>query len=132
MTESESQFDKLDRIVETQVRENEEIKALVSQSASQKTTLEIGGLKLQVPGVIPRKIRHDLARVQKKGNNVDMEEIEGDTYYLLSIICQNEPYNHPETWEYIDNETGLALDILREVLDKGFGNEDKLKNFRRK
>ena len=65
MTESESQFDKLDRIVETQARENEEIKALISQSASQKTTLEIGGLKLQVPGVIPRKIRHDLARVRK-------------------------------------------------------------------
>ena len=123
---------KLDQIVENLVKESEEIKSLVSESASKKNTLEIGGLKLQVPGVIPRKIRHDLARVQKKGNNVEMEEIEEDTYYLLSIICQNEPYNHPETWEYIDNETGLALDILREVLDKGFGNEDKLKNFRRK
>lgn len=123
---------KLDQIVENLAKENEEIKGLISESAAKTNTMEICGLKLVVPGVIPRKIRHDLARVQKKGNAVEMDEIEEDTYYLLSIICQNEPYNHPETWEYIDNETGLALDILREVLDTGFSNGDKIKNFRRK
>lgn len=124
--------DKLDQIVENIAKDNEEIKSLVSDSAANKNTLDICGLKLQVPGVIPRKIRHDIARVQKKGAMVEMDEIETDTYYLLSVICQNEPYTHPETWEYIDNETGLALDILREVLETGFSNENKIKAFRRK
>lgn len=123
---------KLDRIVEKEAAEHEEIRGLITKTGGEKTEFEVYGLKLVLPTVIPRKIRHELAKVQKKGATVEMEEIEVDTYHLLSILCQNEPYNHPETWEYIDNETGLSLDILREVLERGFANEEKLKKFRGK
>ena len=123
---------KLDSIVDGMVKENDEITRLITSSAEKRTTIVIEGLPLDIPGIIPRSIRHEIARVQKKGDMVDMEELEEDTYFLLSILCQNEPYNHPETWEYIDNETGLAIEILRELLNKGFANDEKVKSFRRK
>ncbi len=123
---------KLDEIIEKDMKQNEEITRLITTSSEKQNTIEIEGLTLKVPGIIPRSVRHEIARVQKKGDMVDMEELEEDTYFLLSILCQNEPYNHPETWEYIDNKTGLAIDILRELLNKGFANDEKVKSFRRK
>jgi hypothetical protein len=122
---------KLDAIVANEVAEKEQIRTFLITNKGKNREIDVEGMKLLVPSVIPKKIRHELAKIQRKGD-VDIEDAEQDTYYLLSILCQNEPYNHKEVWEYIDDETGKAIDILGVVLEEGYQSEQKVKNFRGK
>jgi hypothetical protein len=122
---------KLDAMIENEVAENEQVKQFILTNKGKHIEVEVFGLKLQVPSVIPKKLRHELAKVQKKGE-VDIEVAEEDTYHLLSLMCQNEPFNHKEAWALIDEETGLAIEILGEVLEVAYKTEEKTKSFRGK
>ena len=122
---------KLDAIIAKEIAENEEIKQFVISNKGKNVEVESFGLKLQVPSVIPKRLRHELAKIQRKGD-VGIAEAEQDTYYLLSLLCQNEPFTTKEAWEYLDDETGLAMEILGEVLDKAYQSEQKMKGFRGK
>ncbi len=123
--------ERADQFIEKEMADNEQIKQFILSNKGKNTELDIYGLKIQVPAVIPKKLRHELAKIQRKGD-VDIEEAEQDTYYLLSLLCQNEPYNLKEMWERLDDETGLSIEILREVLERAYQSEEKSKKFRGK
>ena len=113
------------------VEEDEQIKQFILTNKGKLTDFEVYGLKLKIPAVIPRKLRHEISKIRQKGD-VEIEEAEQDSYYLLSLLCQGEPFNTTEFWEGVDNETGMAMDILAEVLTQGYKTEEKVKRFRGK
>lgn len=122
--ELEAKFQKI-------AEEDENIKQFILTNKGKNQEVEVFGLKLVLPSVIPKSVRHELAKIQRKGD-VDLEEAERDTYYLLSLLCLNEPFTTKEAWEYMDDQTGLAIDILGEVLEKGYQSEKKVQSFRGK
>lgn len=128
MVLSEEDLKKFDEMVERDSEIHSEIKALLTIFKTVPKEIEIFGIKLKVLPTIPRKLRKEIAKFESISD--DMEATELHTYTILSKVCTDEPFNKPETWEYLDEKTGMVPELMRTIFNEAYEVEKKLKKFR--
>ena len=128
MVLTEEDLKRFDELVASESAAGSEIKTLITSFKTEPKEIEILGGKLKVLPTIPRKIRHELQKFQQIEN--DLEATEQHIYYIMSQICVANPYTLPQFWEFLDDKYGNVPEIMKEVFEKAYEVEQKLKKFR--
>lgn len=75
---------------------------------------------------------HYLARVDAYTASVGelAKEIDTETYSTLAALCLDYPFNTPDAWVIVEEETGLAANLLMEILRDILDTEKQIIEFR--
>jgi len=122
---------KLGAFVDDEIKNNAEIIALLTNSKGQYKEVDVNGVLVKIRPVIPKKARHISDEMQKKEDR-SLDLVEETTYALLAQMCVEEPWTNPETWKIVDDETGMAVDLLKRFFDVANNEAIKIKSFQRK
>jgi len=122
---------KLGAFVDDEIKNNAEIIALLTNSKGQYKEVDVNGVLVKIRPVIPKKARHISDEMQKKEDR-SLDLVEETTYALLAQMCVEEPWTNPETWKIVDDETGMAVDLLKRFFDVANNEATKIKSFQRK
>lgn len=122
---------KLDQVDVEAVKSNSKVQEILASSKTRFKVLKYGTIELKIRAVLPRKLRHELYELESRKDNLSMEEIEDVTYHVLASMCIEEPFNNPDTWRVIDDEDGVAMEILNDIYKEALSTETDLKKFRR-
>jgi hypothetical protein len=125
MALTEEQLKQLDEMATS---DHSEIKSLLTTYSTIAKEIEVCGIKLKVLPTIPRKLRREISKFDTIQD--DLEATENHTYLILSKVCTEEPFNHPETWEYLDEKTGMVPELMRTIFNEAYEVEKKIKRFR--
>jgi hypothetical protein len=128
MALTEEDLKRMDEVIEKEAEANAEIKALLTTFKTVPKEIEVFGIKLKVLPTIPRKLRKEISKFESIAD--DMEATEQHTYTILSKVCTDDPFNKPETWEYLDEKTGMVPELMRTIFNEAYEVEKKLKKFR--
>ena len=128
MALTEEDLKRMDEVIEKEAEANAEIKALLTTFKTVPKEIEVFGIKLKVIPTIPRKLRKEISKFESISD--DMEATEQHTYTILSKVCTDDPFNKPETWEYLDEKTGMVPELMRTIFNEAYEVEKKLKKFR--
>lgn len=128
MTLSEEDLKKFDEMIEKEAESNSEIRALLTTFKTVPREIEVFGAKLKVLPTIPRKLRKEIAKFESISD--DMEATEQHMYTILSKVCTEAPFNKSETWEYLDEKTGMVPELMRVIFNEAYEVEKKIKKFR--
>lgn len=128
MALTEEDLKRMDEVIEKEAEANAEIKALLTTFKTVPKEIEVFGIKLKVLPTIPRKLRKEISKFESITD--DMEATEQHTYTILSKVCTDDPFNKPETWEYLDEKTGMVPELMRTIFNEAYEVEKKLKKFR--
>lgn len=125
----------LDEFILKDIQNKEEVITFLENLSKRHKTLQIGNIKIKVRPTIPRKQRALLFKIRnmyQKENLTEDEitEVDNALYSFLSEVCLEAPYNSPETWKVIDEQTGAALEISTEVVKLLSDTEKKIIEFR--
>lgn len=129
MAITEDQIKHFDEIVGEEIKGNPTIKALITNSKGKFKTFKVNDVEVKILYSIPRTLRHEIESYQGK-DQIPIGETESIVYSLIAKMCIEDPFNKPETWEYIDNETGMALNILSDIFAEVSKTENQIKSFR--
>lgn len=126
----------LDEMIGSESTQSSKVAEFLSQEPSSRTkTVKWGDMTIKIRGYLTRKVRFDIASIDKHMDKMDVESlatIEGKIYNVLSELCIEEPFNNPETWREIDNKTGCVFDFMNEVITNAYAPRDDVKSFRKK
>lgn len=128
MALTEEDLKRMDEVIEKEAEANAEIKALLTTFKTVPKEIEVYGIKLKVLPTIPRKLRKEISKFESIADDVEATELH--TYSILSKICTDDPFNKPETWEYLDEKTGMVPELMRTIFNEAYEVEKKLKKFR--
>lgn len=128
MVLTEEDIKKFDELLEKEAEANQEIKTLLLTYKTIPKEIEVSGIKLKVLATIPRKLRREISKFEGMADDVDATE--QHTYLILSKVCTDDPFNKPETWEYLDEKTGMVPELMRKIFNEAYEVEKKLKKFR--
>lgn len=126
----------LDEMIGSETKDSSKIADFLTQEPSVRTkNIKWGNLEIKIRGYLPRKVRFEIASIDKVMDSVDVEtlaSIEGKIYDVLSQICLEDPFNKPETWRVIDAESGCVFDFMNEVITKAYTPKEGIDSFRKK
>ncbi len=128
MVLTEEDFKRFDEQVEKEAESHKEIKALLTTFKTVPKEIEVSGIKLKVLPTIPRRLRKEISKFDQIAD--DIEATEQHTYNILSKVCTEAPFNNPQTWEYLDEKTGMVPELMRVIFNEAYEVEKKLKKFR--
>jgi len=121
--------EKLEQITSAQDAEKEKIRELIVNEGSRTKEIAVGGQSIRIRATIPREIRRD---VQAHDDEEDVDKTEQMMYSLIAKMCVDAPFNNPDTWKLIDDETGIAIEVFTAVFKEASDTEAAIKRFRRK
>jgi hypothetical protein len=113
-----------------ELKEDVQLKAIIAGSKAKKVTVNISGIDIAIRAAIPKSLRDKLVMIAKAYQNEDVESGDEDMYVVLAAICLEPPYTKPAAWKLIDEETGEAPTVLRQIIEKIAGLEAGAKRFR--
>lgn len=122
---------RLEAAVGKELEGNDEIMALLTNARGQYKEIDVNGVIVKIRPVIPKKARHISDDMQKTEDRT-LDLVEDTTYNLLAQMCVEAPYTNPETWKIVDDESGIAVDLLKKFFDVANDTSVKIKNFRTK
>lgn len=122
---------RLEAAVGKEIEGNDEIMALLTNAKGQYKEVDVNGVLVKIRPVIPKKARHISDDMQKTEDRT-LDLVEDTTYNLLAQMCVESPYTNPETWKIVDDESGIAVDLLKRFFDIANDTSVKIKNFRPK
>jgi len=126
----------LDRMIGAETKDSAKIAEFLSQEPSIRTkTVKWGEMTIKIRGYLTRKVRFDIASLDKEMNRMDVESlsmIEGKIYNVLAELCLEDPFNNPDTWRDIDIRTGCVFDFMNEVISKAYAPKEGIDSFRKK
>lgn len=122
---------RLEAAVGKEIEGNDEIMALLTNAKGQYKEVDVNGVSVKIRPVIPKKARHISDDMQKTEDRT-LDLVEDTTYNLLAQMCVESPYTNPETWKIVDDESGIAVDLLKRFFDIANDTSVKIKNFRTK
>lgn len=122
---------RLEAAVGKELEGNDEIMALLTNARGQYKEVDVNGVIVKIRPVIPKKARHISDDMQKTEDRT-LDLVEDTTYNLLAQMCVESPYTNPETWKIVDDESGIAVDLLKRFFDIANDTSVKIKNFRPK
>ena len=129
MADYEELAQKLDDLVGDDIKGNEQVKSLLTSAKNSFKVVTIHDFELKIRPTLSRKMRREIEEIQKKGTT-DVAESENDMYRLISEMCLEDPFNKPETWMYIDEETGIATEAIVKIYEEALNTEKQIKKFR--
>jgi hypothetical protein len=134
MDELHKKLDEIDGVTE---EDKSKISSLLRSASERYKTVKVGEIELKIRSVLPRQVRHKLFNLLKKyqgveedPNKMDISELEDEAYEILATMCLESPFNKVETWRIIDDEQGIALDILGIIQEEAIKTEKEIKTFR--
>lgn len=122
---------RLEAAVGKELEGNDEIMALLTNARGQYKEVDVNGVIVKIRPVIPKKARHISDDMQKTEDRT-LDLVEDTTYNLLAQMCVEAPYTNPETWKIVDDESGIAVDLLKRFFDIANDTSVKIKAFRPK
>lgn len=133
----ETEVQKTDRLMaelESFVSEEQasfdDVRELLTNLNQQVETLEVLGVPVRMKPAFPKKARRMMEFLVEHKDEISL--LEGKTYELLAVMSKDAPWTSPKTWELIDDEHGIAFDLL-EVLYDGLGKQEKaIASFRKR
>ena len=123
-------FKELDEAVGREVESNEKIKTLLTGLKAQYKVVKVGDLELKIRPTIPKTIRHEMDKLQDSEELKKLENVEELTYRMLAEMSIEPEFQKPEIWHHIDNETGMAFDLLGRVYQEANDTHSQIKRFR--
>lgn len=120
---------KLAAFVGDEVKNNAEIVKLLTNAKGQFKEVDVNGVMVKIRPVIPKRARH-ISDEMNKTDERSLDLVEETTYALLAEMCVEAPFTLPETWEMVDDETGMAVDLLRKFFEVANDETVKIQKFR--
>jgi hypothetical protein len=122
---------KLDEVEKSQIENSAAVRTILNNAKGRSKTIEVLGVKIKIRAVIPRELRHYLASAYKESEDRGLEESENIMYKVIAQMCMDPPeFKIPATWEAIDNEEGVAQEVMDEIFKVDVAEVNKLKDFR--
>ena len=123
--------ERLQQLTAVQEADKEKIRDLIMNEGSRTKEIVVGGVSIRIRATIPRDTRHD-AEKYNTIEEADSMAVEGMIYDLIAKMCVDNPFNNPETWKFIDDETGIAPEVFTAIFKEAADTETAIKRFRRK
>lgn len=108
-------------VVEEQVS-FDEVRDVLTNLNKQFETLDVLGVPVKMRPTFPKKARRMMEFLV--ANKDDITLLEQKTYELLATMSKDAPWTNPKTWELIDEQEGVAFELL-EILYDGIGKKEK-------
>lgn len=132
------EFRKIDEEEHRNLINSEPISKLLQIARSDTKEYQIGDQRIRVLAYIPKDQRRVVTKLRKlikaKPDDEDEETLldrsEELFYTFLSKMCPESPFNLPETWEYIDKETGVVPRIAIQIIELCSTDEARVAEFR--
>lgn len=134
----DEEFRKLEAYEFNEVRRNSEIQRLIQTSVGAYKEFKFNDITLRVRPAIPRDMRRMVAKlkqiatgnVHEEDEEVLLDRSETIFYKFLARMCLDSPFDLPEAWEYIDEQTGMVPMIAVQVIELAAGDEKRVAEFR--
>jgi hypothetical protein len=117
---------------------DERVKKLISAPDTQTGTIEYGGVEIRFKLFLSKSMRHRMLKsqhvIEKSTDEQSLTSSETIMYEILGSLCTEEPWNHWETWAYVDEKSenvGGVQSIFIQVLARIAQSADDVKNFRK-
>jgi hypothetical protein len=120
---------KLDKIVGDDKEAGERVKKILLNVKDRYKIVIVGDEEVKIRPTIPKSLRHDLEQIQKHDYST-LDDVESAMYNLISQMCIESPFNDKCTWEIIDDETGIAMEVLTDIYNTALSTEAEIKRFR--
>ena len=108
---------------------DERVRKMILSSKERYKIVKIGETDVRIRPTIPRDVRRQIEKITKSDSSV--EESEVLMYSLIARMCLDDPFDKSDTWEYIDNETGQAMEFLAMIYKEALSTESEIRDFRR-
>lgn len=108
---------------------DERVRKMILSSKERYKIVTIGETDVRIRPTIPRDVRRQIEKITKSDSSVEDSEVL--MYELISRMCLDDPFDKPDTWEYIDNETGQAMEFLAMIYKEALSTESEIRDFRR-
>jgi hypothetical protein len=127
MTETESEksarlMAELEAYVEEEHASFDEVREVLTQLDKQFETLDVLGVPVRMRPTFPKKARRMMEFLVEHKDEIEL--LEGKTYEILAIMSKDVPWSNPKTWELLDEDYGVAFDLLEALYD-GMGKKEK-------
>lgn len=116
---------------------DDRVKRLILAQDSQVGIVNYGGVEIRFRLFLSKSLRHKMMKGQKELETAKDEEAlaksERAMYDVLGQLCIDEPWNHWETWAYVDEKSenvGGVQSIFLQVLARIAQAVEDVKNFR--
>jgi hypothetical protein len=86
-------------------------------------------VEIRIKPLMDRKLRHYINDVSEKIEG-DLEKSEDLMYEVLSKMCLDDDFRTPEMWQALDEEYGIASEVMELLFEENRQNEKKIKTFR--
>ncbi len=120
---------KLELTVQADSEEAEQIRKMLTGADNRYITIPFLGEEVKVRPAIPKHLRHKIQEYYSGGGTRVPEEDEKLAYDILAEMSFS-PFDKPEVWSLIDDETGEITNILQEVMEAVAKKEKQIKKFR--
>jgi hypothetical protein len=121
----------LGEVERQQVENSSAVRTILNNAKGRSKTIEVLGVRIKIRSVIPRDLRHYLATAYKDSEDRSLEESEAIMYKVIAQMCLDPPeFKLPETWEALDNEEGVAQEVMDEIFKVDTAEVNKIKDFR--
>jgi hypothetical protein len=111
-------------------KENAELKAIIAGARAKKTSIKIGDIDVYITPTLKKGLRDKIVKVAKQYEAGEIETADEEIYETLAAICLDSPYNRPEVWKYIDEETGFVPNVMQMMIEKITTVEGAAQRFR--
>ena len=132
-------FTEISEMDKSKLESDDRVKKFLLSQDTQIGTINYGGVEIRFRLFLPKSLRHKLMKGQKEFENAKDEEAlaksERVMYDLLGQLCIDDPWNHWETWAYVDEKSdnaGGVQSIFLQVLARIAQAVEDVKNFRNK
>ena len=111
------------------LEQDENVRKMILSSKERYKIVRIGETDVRIRPTIPRDVRRQIEVITKSDSSV--EESEVLMYSLIARMCLDDPFDKADTWEFIDNSTGEAMNFLSLIYKEALNTESEIRNFRR-
>jgi hypothetical protein len=123
---------KLDEVEKQQIENSAAVRTILTNAKGRFKTIEVLGVKIKIRAVIPRNLRHYLASAYKESEERELDESESIMYKVIAqMVLEPKELTYPEAWEALDNEEGVAQEVMDEIFKIDTSEVNKLKDFRK-
>lgn len=120
----------LEEYIQEEQAQYDDVRDLLTNLDKQCEVLEVMGIPVRMKPAFPKSARRMMEYLVEHKDEISL--LEGKTYELLAIMSKDSPWTNPRTWELVDEEHGIAFDLL-EVLYDGIGKQEKaIASFRKR
>ena len=79
---------------------------------------------------LKKGLRDKIIKIAKQYESGEIESADQEIYESLAQICIDSPYNKPEVWRYLDEETGFVPNVMQMIIEKITTVEGTAQRFR--